>query len=287
MLDFEISITSCTQNLLSLLLIHDEISIPIIYDFQNFYQYSIEQEYNLIVGGQGFSDNLIDYLNENSLTIYLDDFAAIINHEFFEPPKEGEFQYDAGQINAHDWTANNTDITREFYYDDKKKQQSGNKNSIHEAIQAKLLNENYNILIYDHGTGEVADFITIKEFHDKNQVTLCHIKGSSGIEPGDRVKDVYEVCMQAVKSQAWAINKQTFKNKMTSRTNGNPAKYLTGDLNAFEALMNNGKRLEYRFSIVQPGISQETFSPKLSYILAATDDSIINSGYEPLIVIGS
>lgn len=287
LLDFEISITSCTQNLLSLLLIYDDISIPITYDFQNFYQYTIEQEYNYLVEGQGFSDNLIEYLNETSLTIFLDDFAAIINHEYFEPPNEGDFQYDVGQINAHNWIANNTDITREFYENANQKQQNNNKNSIHESLQVKLLNENYDVLIYDHGTGEVADFISLKEFHDRNQVTLYHIKGSSGIEPGDRVKDVYEVCMQAVKSQAWAINKQTFKKKMANRTNGNPAKYLTGDLATFEALMNNGKRLEYRFSIVQPGISQETFSPKLSYILAATDDSIINSGYEPLIVIGS
>lgn len=51
--------------------------------------------------------------------------------------------------------------------------------------------------------------------------------------------------------------------------------------------MNKSKRAEIILSIVQPGISQANFSPKLSHILAATDDSLINSGFEPLIAIGS
>ena len=154
-------------------------------------------------------------------------------------------------------------------------------------MRTTLAAENYNILIYDHGTGEVADFITMKEFADKIQINLYHVKGSTGNNLGDRVADVYEVCMQAVKSQVWTTNKHTFKNKLLSRTKAHNEKFIVGDKDAFTALINKSKRAEFIFSIVQPGISQATFSPKLSHILAATDDSLINSGFEPLVAIGS
>lgn len=93
--------------------------------------------------------------------------------------------------------------------------------------------------------------------------------------------------MQAVKSQSWAVNKKTFKNKICNRTNNKPEKFLAGNLTSFTELMDKNKKIEYGFAIVQPGLSQATFSEKLSYMLAATDDSIINFGNKPLIVIGS
>jgi hypothetical protein len=81
--------------------------------------------------------------------------------------------------------------------------------------------------------------------------------------------------------------KYTFKSKIISRIKEHNEKFIVGDKDAFIALMNKSKRVEFIFSIVQPGISQGTFSPKLSHILAATDDSLINSGFEPLVAIGS
>jgi superfamily II DNA or RNA helicase len=266
---------------------YDGLIIPLSYDFTNHFQFRELQEFKYLVEVNGQSIDLLEYLNESPLQIYLDDFATIANHEFFAPPKEGDYQYSADKILSLDWNATTTDITREFYKDAQEKIDNCNKNSIHETLHAKLVAENYDILIYDHGTGEVADFITIKEFGDKIQINLYHVKGSTGNNPGDRVADVYEVCMQAVKSQAWTTNKHTFKNKLLNRTRWHNEKFIIGDKDVFSTLMSRTKRAEFIFSIVQPGISQATFSPKLSHILAATDDSLINSGYEPLIAIGS
>lgn len=147
--------------------------------------------------------------------------------------------------------------------------------------------ENYDLVIYDLGTGEIADFITFKEFGDRIEINMYHVKGSSGERPGDRVNDVFEVCMQAVKSQAWTTNKQSFRRKVLSRVVGKPEKFVVGTGAQFETLMTKAKGIQNHFTIVQPGISKGTFSPKLSYILAAADDSIQNNGYEALIVIGS
>lgn len=289
LLDFDIEIDEAqsTKTQLKIILTYDGIAIPITYDFQNHFQYSIAPTVNYVVEASSHTIQLIEYLNDNPLTIFLDDFGTIINHDFFAPPKEGEFQYNSGNIQSYDWTVGNTDITKEFYENPADKVANANRNSIHESLENKLAAEGYEVVLYDHGTGEVADFISIKEFADRIEINLYHIKGSSGVQPGDRVADVYEVCMQAVKSQAWVINKNTFKKKIEDRVEGNARKFKRGDLAQFRAIMAKAKRVQYHFTVVQPGISQASFSAKLSHMLAATDDSIINNGYEPLIVLGS
>ena len=79
---------------------------------------------------------------------------------------------------------------------------NGNGNSIHETLQAQFLASNYSVLIHDHGTGEISDFISINELTDCIAITLYHVKGSRAENPGNRVGDVYEVCMQVLKSQS-------------------------------------------------------------------------------------
>ncbi|KQK26113.1 hypothetical protein AR438_11065 [Chryseobacterium aquaticum] len=289
LLDFAIEVNKSKSTLdrIYIELLLDDIAIPLTYDFINHFQYELRQEFNYLVVVHNQNIDLIEYLNENPFQIYLDDFATIADHEYFPPPSADEYQYSASNVISYDWNATNTDITVEFYAETAKKIANGNKDSIHETLHNKLKDERCDVLIYDHGTGEVADFLTIKEYSDKLDIHLYHIKGSGGNNPGDRVSDVYEVCMQAVKSQVWTANKQTFKSKISNRTKDYSSKFLSGDLAVFNSLMDKGLKANFVFAIVQPGLSESTFSPKLSYILAATDDSLINSGYDPLIVIGS
>ena len=289
LLDFSIVLDRGVSDLnrLSIIISNDDISIPLLYDFQHHFTYQVAPSQDFVIEANNHQVGFIEYLNENPLQIFLEDFATIIDHEYFAPPKESDFQYDKSKIEAFNWTVIPTDITKEFYNTALQKSANGNRNSIQETIKAKLLNDNYPIIIFDHGTGEIADFITFREFSDRTEITLYHIKGSSGNQPGDRVGDVYEVCMQAVKSQAWTVNKQTFQSKIRSRVTGIPTKFVAGNINDFNTLINKSKRLQFHFAIIQPGISEGTFTSKLSYILAAADDYISNNGYDPLIVIGS
>ncbi|APU97870.1 hypothetical protein BV902_17305 [Sphingobacterium sp. B29] len=89
--------------------------------------------------------------------------------------------------------------------------------------------DNYTLLINDHGQGEVADFVSFMDLPDRVEINLYHIKGSGGNAPGDRANNVYEVCMQAVKSQAWTVNRQSFNRKILQRTKGNLHKFLAGN----------------------------------------------------------
>ena len=93
--------------------------------------------------------------------------------------------------------------------------------------------------------------------------------------------------MQVLKSQSWTPNKNAFTKKVLDRTGNKPQKYLAGNKHLFTQLMNKKKLFSFSFAIVQPGISAISISDRISYILAATDDSLNTNGYEPLIVIGS
>jgi superfamily II DNA or RNA helicase len=290
LLDYDILIDTANSTLNQVwidLVLDDEI-ISLKYDFQNHFQYRITPVYNYHVEKINHAEDLISYLNENPFSIFLDNFAMISNHEYFEPPKESEFRFDATRIIAFDWAKENTDIEKEFYQNPLvDKLSNGNGNSIHETLQAQLLASNYSVLIYDHGTGEISDFISINELTDCIAITLYHVKGSRAENPGNRVGDVYEVCMQVLKSQSWTPNKNAFTKKVLDRTGNKPQKYLAGNKHLFTQLMNKKKLFSFSFAIVQPGISAISISDRISYILAATDDSLNTNGYEPLIVIGS
>ncbi|WP_052600328.1 DEAD/DEAH box helicase [Aureispira sp. CCB-QB1] len=292
LLDYEIIIdyrkTDKTQVAFSLEL-NDE-KIPLTYNFSTHYNYEVTplvpNLYSIAINGRYI--DLITYLNENSLAFILDDFAMISNHEYFPPPDEKEFQYDSSKIESFNWEKWNTDIKKEFYENPSQdKVNNGDRNSIHDTLENYLTNQNYNVLIYDHGTGEVADFITLKDDSDKVEINLHHVKGSGGTNPGDRVNDVYEVCMQVVKSQVWTPNKKTFCKKIISRTKDKDEKFLIGDVEIFKNYMNQSKKFVFIFTVIQPGISETSISAKISYVLAATDDSLITNGYSPLKVIGS
>lgn len=289
LLDFDIAIDHGASNLSSIVinLALDDIGLKMGYSFQDHFYYLDEPDMLYVVEINGHQTELLSYLNDSPLQFFLDDFATVSNHEYFPPPNEEDFQFDSAKIQAINWNGTNTDITKEFYANAAAKAANGNRNSIHDTLESKYITNASPVLIYDHGTGEIADFISLEEHADHIAVNLCHVKGSGGNDPGDRVNDVYEVCMQAVKSQAWTANKQTFKQKVANRVNGKGHKFLLGDLNEFNRLMDCGKRMVYHFTIVQPGLSQQEFSPKLSYILAAADDSITNNGFDPIIVIGS
>lgn len=187
LLDFHIEIDKALSDLnqLAIDLILDNVVIRINYDFVNYFTLRQAPAVTFMVETNGQTADLVDYLNESPLQIYLDDFATIANHEFYAPPKEGDYQYAAEKILATAWNNANTDITREFYSTAQEKNNNNSRNSIHETLHDILLNEHNNVLIYDHGTGEVADFITVNELNDKIEIKLYHVKGSSGANPGD------------------------------------------------------------------------------------------------------
>ncbi len=277
LLDFDIIFIpgESTSQRIKLKLLHEELVIPITYSFTEHFLLAEGSDVEYEIEGA----DLITYLNECSLKFFLTDFSMVYNHEWHPTPNEGSLHYDNELITVFDWNANNIDITKEFYANDADKAANRNKQSIHEGLLDHLKNVEADIIIYDHGPGEIADFITIQETEASIEIDLYHAKKSGGTEEGDRINDVYDVCGQANKSLVWTTNKQTFLKKLIERIrNKEDKKFVKGTLGVCKAILEKPKVLKFVIHIVQPGITKVGLSEKVSTVLASTYAYIQSNG---------
>jgi len=247
-------------------------------DFSELYNFSLDEFFKpldekkflnlFIVTQDAETIELSRFLHEYPLTFYFQDFASLRLNEISDPILSSNITFDINKISVLDW--NDTDIECEF---------SGNqqgKRTIHAKIQDFLLERSSNILLYDHGAGEIADFIFIKENTNSILVELYHCKGSGGEDTGNRVEDVYEVCGQSVKSCIWT-NSQVLKNKIHKRLNRkNPSTFLVGNVSELNRLYTLEKIFQYKIVAVQPGILKSNIAINISEILAAAESYIEN-----------
>lgn len=224
--------------------------------------------------GEEAQISLLDYLNVNLLHFFTADLALLRGHELFKPPSDRTI-FDLTNMLPMSWEG--TDIQNE----------TGTTGSVHSFMRNILLTGGYQIVFYDHGTGEVADFVGIKKTDNEVQIELYHCKAAGGTSPGNRVDDLYEVCGQTVKSVAFA-NPKKLNSKMLIRGKQSQ-KFLKGTMDDFKKLIEEAKdmRTTFEIVIVQPGITKGNLGERMAEILAATSDYVIQGGCQKLKVISS
>lgn len=88
---------------------------------------------------------------------------------------EGDFEselFDSNIIEGIDWKHYDTNLKLEF-----RKNDSDTRVSIQDALYKILeADEKFKYIIYDHGSGEMADYITIYETDNELVVELYHVK---------------------------------------------------------------------------------------------------------------
>jgi superfamily II DNA or RNA helicase len=281
LLDFEITIISQNRDIINLSFKNYEEEVLIDYSLTEHFSFSDLSEHRSYLIEE---TEMINYLNDNSLQFFLIDLATIIDHEYHPTPKEGDLHYDKNLIEVFDWNGYNTDIEKEFYKENEK--QAGDKNSIHESIEEHIKNGNYEIVIYDHGSGEIADHITIKD-GNTIEVEFYHAKKSGGENAGDRVNDIYDVCGQAVKSLIWTTSKSVFQSKLGIRLKDHGSKFVIGNEATLSRILSQAKPINYRISIVQPGITKNDLTEKISTVLASTESYIESKNGSKFSIIAS
>ena len=228
----------------------------------------------MLIDGRG-KIALVDYLNQYPMIFRTTDDVSIQGIEYCAGNPDA-IVFSADNIISIDWSKYKTDVKIEV--NDDKHHPLGK--SIQTTLR-ELLEEdtNYKYIIYDHGNGEVADFISVLENEYSFEITLFHVKGMSASTYNSSVSDVYEVTGQAVKSTIWLKTKQTFLNKITSRRRSNHGQFIRGDFEEFKASLKQNKQLTGKIVIVQPSISKSITIPnKLQEVLAAAKYYISNSG---------
>jgi hypothetical protein len=134
----------------------------------------------------------------------------------------------------------------------------------------------WDVIIDDHGAGEVADLVFLKRDDHALNMLLVHCKAAGG-EPGARVSDLYEVCGQAAKSHKARGEVDIVLRKLLRRERKRQERGVVGILHGTPddllTIVNTSRILDPSVvvAIAQPGLSGERMSHAQSELLACTE----------------
>ena len=240
---------------------------------------------NLIVCRDGNrATPLADYFTSNPLLFKTANDTVYHGQEVLQGNVELE-KYDQNRIVGLEWTAMGADISIEY------SKEPGEKLTVQDVLK-KHLEQDLTLehIVFDHGTGEIADYITFKAEGSFIKVGLYHCKAMKGANYNSAVADVYEVAQQAIKSTIWVKSKSLLLNKIQARIKGRKTnKFVRGDLKMLRTLLQSQKALEATIYIVQPAISRsKQMANTVGEILSAATFYIRHTGrVKELKILGS
>lgn len=226
------------------------------------------------------SKDLLEAVGEDQIRFFLGDGSVLQGSERFAPADHTDSLFDAELLSPVDWEAANVEIEREYG-------RCLPKQSIHDWL-ATQLEDKHEIVIYDHRSGECADFVGVDLASESiPRISLYHCKASGGAVPGSRTADVYEVAGQSIKSSRFRNRRDLLKHVRRRSKSGSP--FLKGTLEDFIDAVNADQSFEIRLDvyIVQPGISASGMDNKISGLLATVNRGLVSLGCNRLRVLCS
>lgn len=197
------------------------------------------------------------------------DLSELDGNLLIRPQHPEELVFPLERFEVWDWTG--VDVTKESIW----KGGTERKDSIQWRAAKHFLDGGFEVVFDDDAAGEAADLVCLKEESDHIRLALIHCKFTPSAG-GVRVKDVGEVCSQAVRSAKWkwkfrdlcrhilARDKKLARNDRTSR-------FLKGNASLLNRFIKVSRFKEIRpeIIIVQPGISREKHGTEQTAILAS------------------
>ena len=147
--------------------------------------------------------------------------------------------------------------------------------SIQAFVARHYIKAGFDVVFDDDQAGEAADLVCIKEVEDYVRLVLVHCKFSGGKTAGERVKDVVEVCSQAVRCAKWSGRFPRLAEHLRSRSEkpagGRTTRYVKGSDADLVRLTKQSRFKEVRTEIViaRPGLSKSKRSPEQTAVIAA------------------
>ncbi|MGE7413575.1 DEAD/DEAH box helicase [Methylobacterium tarhaniae] len=216
---------------------------------------------SVMVERRGARATLLDHLNERPLSFYTVELGLIRGSDYSTPADPDQAPFDPACVDCHDFVASNVCINTEVGV------APGSKLSIFQFVQGRLVNGPATVVFCDHGSGEIADFIEIREFGDEIEVEIHHCKSTKHTAPGTRVEDAYEVIGQAIKSARWC-ERARIRAKIEHRMRSG-VRFIKGDFRDVERLLGQPKPPTFHVTVVQPGFAGHRLSPELRQLIAS------------------
>lgn len=135
----------------------------------------------------------------------------------------------------------------------------------HDSIQYYMwqrINDQYELVFDDDGSGEVADIVGVNHDESNIYVDLYHLKFAHDARTSQRIDNFYEVCGQAQKSLKWKNVEMNLFHRLIYRathTAKGENRILKGSMELMQQLSQEAaisKRVRVNLHIVQPGFSK-------------------------------
>ena len=229
----------------------------------------------------GYTEPLSEWFNSNGMLFILDDDRIIEDNLILKPTWDRD-PYDRNQLTPLDWTG--TDITVESQTSVRLT------NSIQWRTIRELKAEQWDVVLDDDGTGEIADIVAMRVETGGLLMKFVHCKYSKEPTPGARVADLYEVCGQAQKSIIWRRSDlRPFFKTLEDRARRKQARegvspFEVGDPRKLYEIQEKATvlRRHIEMVIVQPGLSVSAASTQQLDLLASTQSYLRTTIGAPL-----
>jgi len=170
---------------------------------------------------------------------------------------------------------------------------------ITDSIQYYMIQDienKYNYIIDDDGSGEIADIIAINTNETEILVDLYHLKYANGGKVSNNIDNLYVVCGQAQKCIRWKYTSGDvffkhilYRNQLRLKKNES-SRIIKGcekDIVKLREQACNKKEMKFRVFIVQPGMSKSNASMEMMQLLGCTVQYLKQVANIPLHVICS
>lgn len=219
---------------------------------------------------------------------YFDDLSSFESVNLIQSPSLVSEGGGGDYICAMNWDG--CDISVEFLLDDgsdgykRKRKSLDGKYTVQEFLEASLKSkEGVILLFYDHRAGEAADYVSVvDQKNGKLLISLYHCKAAGGLDPGNRVSDVYELMGQMIKSVKYCETRTlvTHMERRTSVRHSNPSRFLIGSLDGLRSAFDKKTNIDVDYEIVgvQPGISEGSIKSSVRDLMVAPVDYVKTGG---------
>ncbi|RZB19614.1 DEAD/DEAH box helicase [Streptomyces sp. F001] len=216
---------------------------------------------------------LEEWLNAHRPDLFLEGDRLIDDEGKLIAPRYTRRPYDPSLLTPLDWRG--VDLSKESQKPERRA------DSIQYYMSAHLqATGSFGVLLDDDGPGEAADLVGLRVDGRYLDVTLVHCKYSSKPTPGTRLKDLYEVCGQAMRGAKWRRQNAL---PLLDHLHGRAVQYArrTGGISPYEvggpkdlfAIRDRARLLRPRFHtiIAQPGLQARKATDEQLLLLAGAE----------------
>lgn len=213
---------------------------------------------------------LAGFMSECGMTVFFEQEAVLSPDGYLIQPDRSRPRFAPSSLEAIDWTGVN--LRKESQGPDR------DTDSVqHRVIERLSAEADWEVIIDDDGSGEVADIVMLRRDDRVLEVVLVHCKFSGADSPGARLSDLYEVCGQAVKSHKARSEIELVLKKLLRRERLRARRELTGFVEGSQkdllSILNAARYFDARVTVViaQPGLSAAQFNNALAELLGCTE----------------